>query len=293
MSKPPRRWMELGVRSPSAGEPEALLAEGLLALGGRAVTEEDGGWYVSHFEEPVDPDGFAARVRAWFDAMPALGRVELRTRWIDHEDWAETWKRGLEPRRITERLWVTPSWHSVEPGPGEHVIVVDPGMAFGTAEHGTTRGCLRLLDRVVRAGDRLLDVGAGSGILSIAAATLGAQEVVAIEGDDLAKEALSENVELNGVADRVRPTLRWADPPLLASLEPRDGIVANIETGILGPLLTSFAAVIRPGGWLIVSGIPAEEWSDFSDRVVAAGFSPEDVDADGEWRSGWFVRAPA
>ncbi len=290
MSESPRRWMEFAVRSPSAGEPEALLAEGLVALGGRAVAEEEGGWYVSHFEEPADPDGFVAGARAWFDGFPALGEVELRTRWIDHEDWAETWKRGLEPRRITNRLWVTTSWHPVEPGPGEHVVVVDPGMAFGTAEHGTTRGCLRLLDRTVRPGERVLDVGAGSGILSIAAAALGAAEVLALEGDDLAEEALAENVERNGVADRVRWSTRWADPSLLASLGPRDGVVANIETGVLGPLLEGFAASLRPGGWLILSGIPAEEWDAFAARVTVSGFALEAVDEDGDWRSGWFVR---
>jgi ribosomal protein L11 methyltransferase len=282
--------MELGVRSPSAGEPEALLAEGLVALGGRAVVEEDGGWYVSHFEEPADADGFVARARAWFHGIPALGEVELRTRWIDHEDWAETWKRGLGRRRITDRLWVTTSWHPVEPGPDEHVVVVDPGMAFGTAEHGTTRGCLRLLDRAVRPGERVLDVGAGSGILSIAAAALGAAEVVAIEGDELAEEALAENVARNGVADRVQWSTRWADPSLLAALGPRDGIVVNIETGILGPLLEGFAAALRPGGWLILSGIPAGEWDAFAASVAAVGFELEALDADGDWRSGWFVR---
>lgn len=285
-----RRWMELGVRSPSAGEHEALLAEGLVALGGRAVSEEEGGWYVSHFEEPADPEAFVARARAWFGALPALGEVEVRTRWIAHEDWAETWKRGLEPRRLTDRLWVTTSWRPVEPGPGEHVIVVDPGMAFGTAEHGTTRGCLRLLDRVVRPGERILDVGAGSGILSIAAAALGAAEVVALEGDPLAEEALAENVTRNGASGRVRWHTRWADAALLAQLGPRDGVVANIETGVLGPLVPGFAAALRPGGWLVVSGILAAEWSAFSAAVEEAGFVLQAVDADGEWRSAWFER---
>jgi ribosomal protein L11 methyltransferase len=291
MSGPPRRWLELGVRSPSAGEREALLAEGLVALGGRAVSEEGDGWFVSHFEDPEDPEDFLARARAAFAAGPALGVVELRTRWIDHEDWAETWKRGLGPRRVTDRLWVTTSWHPVEPGPGERVIVVDPGMAFGTAEHGTTRGCLRLLDRALREGDRVLDVGAGSGILAIAAAALGAAEVLALEGDELAEGALEENVERNGVADRVRWATRWADARLLTSLGPREGIVANIDTGALAPLLEGFAAALRPGGWLILSGVPADAWDGFATNVASAGFALEALDADGDWRAGWFVRA--
>jgi ribosomal protein L11 methyltransferase len=291
MSPASRRWLELAVRSPSAGDHEGLLAEGLVALGGRAVAEEDGGWFVSHFEEPADPEAFMAEVRGWFDVtLPGLTDVELRMRWIAHEDWAETWKRGLEPRRITDRLWVTTSWQPVEAGAGEHVIIVDPGMAFGTAEHGTTRGCLRLLDRAVRPGERILDVGAGSGILSIAAAALGASEVEALEADPLAAEALAENVERNGALGSVRWATRWADAPLLATMASCDGVVANIETGVLGPLLPGFADVLRPGGWLIVSGILAEEWQAFSSAVVASGFQLRAVDEDGAWRSAWFVR---
>ncbi len=139
----------------------------------------------------------------------------------------------------------------------------------------------------------MLDVGAGTGILSIAAAALGASEVLALEGDELAVEALAENVQRNGVADRVSWRSRWADAPLLASLGPRDGIVANIETGVLGPLLHGFAYALPQGGWLVLSGIPADEWGPFSASVTAAGFALQALDADGDWRSGWFVRVDA
>lgn len=290
MSASPRRWLEVAARSPAAAEAEPLLAEGLVALGGRAVQEEDG-WYLTHLEEPTDPEAFLAGARAALAGLVAPAEVELRTRWIDHEDWAESWKRGLGPRRLTDRLWVTPSWEPVEPGPGEIVLVIDPGMAFGTAEHGTTRGCLRLLDGTVTEGERLLDVGAGSGILGIAAARMGAAEVLAFEGDPLATPALEENVALNGVTGRVRWETRWADPGLLASLHPRDGIVANIESGVLRPLLGGFAAALRTDGWLILSGILDHEWPGLRADAEAAGFRFRAVDEDGEWRSGLFVRA--
>lgn len=282
--RPPRRWLEIGVRSSAAGDLEPLLAEGLLALGGRAVQEADG-WYLSHVEEPPAPDAFLERARSVFADLVGAAPVEVRTRWVDHQDWAESWKRGLAPRRLTERVVVTTTWHPLDRCPGDIVLVIDPGMAFGTAEHGTTRGCLRLLDRTVGAGERVLDVGTGSGILAIAAALLGAEEVLALEGDPLALEALAENVALNGVAERVRWEARWADREILIGLGPRDGIVANLESGVLRPLLPGFAAALRPGGWLILSGILAEEWPRLRADAEAAGFLFRELDEDGEWRS--------
>ena len=282
------RWLEVAVRSPDAGALEALLPEGLVALGGRAVQERDG-WYLTHVPEPEDPEGFLARVRTSCAELVGAG-VELESRWCAHENWAETWKRGLEPRYLTERLVVTTTWQPVEDRPGRIVLVIDPGMAFGTAEHGTTRGCLRLLDGTVADGERILDVGAGSGILGIAAARLGAAEVLALEGDPLAVEALAENVAFNHAADRVTWRTEWADVDLLTELGPRDGVVANIESGILRPLLTGFAAAVKPGGWLILSGILAEELEGMQRDAESAGFRPVAVDEDGEWRSGLFER---
>ena len=282
--RPPRRWLEISVRSSAAGELEPLLAEGLLALGGRAVQEADG-WYLTHVEEPDAPDAFLERARSDFAELMAAAPGEGRSRWVDHQDWAESWKRGLAPRRLTERVVVTTTWHALDRRPGDVVLVIDPGMAFGTAEHGTTRGCLRLLDRTVATGERVLDVGAGSGILAIAAALLGAAEVLALEGDPLAVEALAENVALNDVAERVRWEARWADREVLTGLGPRDGIVTNIESGVLRPLLPGFAAALRPGGWLILSGILAEEWPRLREDAEATGFLFRELDEDGEWRS--------
>lgn len=292
MSTSPRRWLELGVRRGGAPDLDPLLVEGLVALGGRAVLEVDD-LFVTHVAEPEDLEAFLDQARATFAELLGPEPVDITTNWVDHEDWAETWKRGLAPRRIGGCLVVTTTWHPVDPGPGDIILVIDPGMAFGTAEHGTTRGCLRLLERAVGTGHRVLDVGAGSGILGIAAARLGAAEVLALEGDPLATEALAENVALNGVADRVRWEERWADKAFLAALAPCDGVVANIESGILRPLMGGFAAALRPGGWLILSGILEHEWPGIRDAAEGAGFEFVDLDADGEWRSGLFTRSGA
>ena len=141
----------------------------------------------------------------------------------------------------TDRIVVHPSWIEPTDLRGEDIVIMlDPGMAFGTAEHGTTRGCLRLLDGAVRDGDRVLDVGAGSGILSIAAAHLAAASVVAIEGDSLACEALAENLDRNGVSERVEVVEAWATHASLVARRPVSGIIANIEAGLLKPLFDSF-----------------------------------------------------
>jgi ribosomal protein L11 methyltransferase len=290
MSVGERRWLELGVRSPGDAEIASLLAEGLMALGGRAV-EERSGWLVTDVLMPDAPDSWLEGARRLLTNASGLDSLELATREVPEEDWAEAWKRGLAPRRITPRLIVTPSWYHVDAGPQELVITVDPGMAFGTAEHGTTRGCLRLLDRVVTRGARILDVGSGSGILSIAAARMGAAEVVAVEGDELAVEVIRENTCLNGVDDVVTCVPSWADVALLATLGPVDGVVANIESLTLVRLLPGFYAAVAPQGWLILSGILDVEWPKVRDAAEGEGFRLDALDEDGEWRSARFARS--
>jgi ribosomal protein L11 methyltransferase len=295
----PGRWLELrakldGAQRAAGREPEeGELADALVALGGRAV-EERAGWLVTHFPEPGDPEEFLAAAAARLERMVGA-RIAIAHAWREPEDWAEAWKRGLAPRRITPRLWVTPSWEEAElrarVEPGARVVVVDPGMAFGTAEHGTTRGALRLLDRALAPGARVLDVGAGSAILAVAAALLGAGRVTAIEGDPVAGEYARANIARNGVAERVDWIEAWADADLLGSLGPADGILANIESGVLRRLLPGFRAALRPGGWLILSGVLGEEWEAFADDVRHSGFAPVAGDADGDWRSGWFTRS--
>lgn len=286
----PRTWLVVEVRLPAAEPDDGRLAEALLALGGRAVQEEEGGWLVTHLEAPDDGTPDAPALVRELERSSGLTGLQVRLRRQPHEDWSELWKRGLEPRRVGRRFVVTPSWCQPEAGPDDQVLVLDPGMAFGNAEHGTTRGCLRLLEKTVRPGQRLLDVGAGSGILAIAAARLGATEVVALESDAWALEPARENVERNGVAHRVQIRQAVADVPALLALGPRDGIVANIEAGILTPLLPGFAGALAPGGWLILSGVLAHQLEDLTARARTVGLEPDEVDADGEWRSALFHR---
>jgi ribosomal protein L11 methyltransferase len=281
----PRNWLVLGVRSPSDGEDAAaLLTEGLLALGAKAVWEENGR-LITHLPEPADPDAFIRDAEASLRCLTGDPALAVEVSWQPHEEWAETWKRGLAPRRVTDRLVVTPSWEIPAALPGDVVVTLDPGMAFGNAEHGTTRGCMRLLDRVLTRGERVLDVGAGSGVLAIVAARLGAREVVALEADPVACETARENIERNGAAAQVRVVEAWADAVSLAKLGHFDGVLANIESATLHRLLPGLAACVRPRGWMILSGVLEPELDPLIRAATGQGLTREDLDADGEWRS--------
>jgi ribosomal protein L11 methyltransferase len=284
----PDRWFVLSVRTPSPDHQE-LVAQGLFALGAEGILEE-GDVRVAYLIPPDDPERFTVGTREELSAMlPAGAPMELSWRWQLNEDWAAEWKRGLGPRRVTARIVVKPTWTDWAAQPGEVVIDLDPQMAFGTGEHATTRGCLRLLDGAIREGDRVLDVGSGSAILSIAAARLGARQVTALEYDADANLNARDNLELNGVGDRVRILEAMADPLLLAELGSFDLVLANLLSGIIRPLLPAFRETITPEGRLIVSGILRAE----HERVVAdarsAGFQVAWVDQEEEWWSALLI----
>lgn len=288
---PTRRWLEVRVRAAVVGELRGLVADTMVETGARGVEERDGA-FIAWFEEPDEPSAFVTDLTERLAGAVGGRGLRIEHGWQDHEEWAETWKRGLTARRITDRIVVHPSWIAPDDvREGDLVIQVDPGMAFGTAEHGTTRGCLRLLDGLVRQGDRLLDVGAGSGILAIAAARLGARSVVAIEADALACEAMRENVQGNRTESIVEVVEAYATAADLGSRGPVDGIVANIEAGLLEPLFEGCVQALAGEGWLIVSGILEHEWRAIADRLRGLGFEERKVDADGDWRSGLFVLA--
>ena len=277
----PDRWLVLSVRTPSS-DLLPLVAEGLLALGGTSVLEE--GDVVSTFlPPPADADVFLAEARSQLRAsLPNDVQVELEWRWHQNEDWALRWKQGLAPRRITDRLVVKPTWSEWQENPGEIVIDIDPQMAFGTGEHATTRGCLRLLDTAVEAGDRVLDVGSGSSILAIAAARLGAAEVIAVEYDPDANINACENLQRSGVQERIHLIEAIADPEMLAELGHFDLILANILSSVIRPLLPSFRAALSGSadGRLIVSGILLSEHDAVVRDAEAAGFRVARVDQE-------------
>jgi len=290
---PPDRWLELTVRLPEP--PPVLLAELLsdllMDVGGRAVAVVEGAM-VTYVPPPSDLEGFVEAVRTRIRERAGPHAPELHWRWQRQEDWEVYWRWGLGPRRVTPRVVVVPTWETVEAEPGDIVVTLDPGMAFGTAEHPTTRGCLRLMDSRIVPGSRVADLGSGSGILSIVAARLGAGEVIALEMDDLACEVARENVAANGVEDLVRVVHAeiLADAPLPGG--PFDGVMANLQSQLHLTLLASYRRGTALDGWLVLGGILAEERGEVLSAASGAGFVLQDEDEEGDWWSGAFRLAP-
>lgn len=286
MSAQPERWLVLSVRM---SDPELLplAAEVLVARGSWAVQESHGA-IETYVPEPPDPEAYVDEVRAALvDELPETARPEVEWRWQANEDWAAKWREGLGPREVTPRIVVKPTWTEWDARPGQVVVDIDPQMAFGTGEHATTRGCLRLLDDALRPGDRVLDVGSGSAILAITAALLGAGECIAVEYDPDANLNARENLEQNGVEARVRIVEAMADGELLDELGPFDVLLANILSGVIRPLLPAFRRALgdSPEGRLIVSGILRTEAATVVHDAEAAGFRVVEVDEEEEWWS--------
>jgi ribosomal protein L11 methyltransferase len=201
-------------------------------------------------------------------------------------DWSTAWRSGLGPRRIGPVV-IVPTWLDNIPEPGDIVVRLDPEMAFGSGEHGSTRAALALLVRHLRAGDRVLDFGSGSGILAIAAAKLGGSRATGIEVDEEALPVAAANAERNGVADRVE-FFHGDAADLGPLLGPADLVLSNILRLVNVALLPEIRASLAPGGIAIFSGMEEREAADFLPALEAAGFAPRSETNETGW---WAVAA--
>jgi ribosomal protein L11 methyltransferase len=288
----PDRWLVLSVRVPSDGLTEEL-AEGLVALGGSAV-QQDGPWLTTYLEPPGRPETLVAEARSRL-ALLAGAEPDVRWRWQPDEDWSRRWREGLAPRRVGRRVVVAQPWTEPEAlemaslaGPATVVLVIDPAMAFGTGEHATTRGALRLMEAVVMGGERVLDVGTGSGILALAAAAFGAREVLAVDSDPEAMDNARENLDRSPWGHRVRLVNAVVDREYLAAHRAGgfDLIVGNVLSGVLIPLLPSFAAALTPAGRVVLGGILESEADPVLAAAASAGLVAEVEDREAGWWTG-------
>jgi ribosomal protein L11 methyltransferase len=207
---------------------------------------------------------------------------ELRVRSVDDADWTDAWKAGYVPQRIG-RVVIVPSWLEEPIEPDEVVLRLDPGMAFGTGLHPTTRGCLRLLQEISPMPPVVLDVGCGSGILALAALRLGAERAVCYDTDPLAVEATLANAEANGLADRI--TAQVGSLPPIPTAEPFPLVLANLVATVLIALAQPLAAHTAAGGALLASGIIERRADEVHAALTAAGFALDQRLDDGEWVS--------
>lgn len=186
------------------------------------------------------------------------------------EDWATAWKQYYHPTKVGKRLVVCPTWEDYTPGPDEVVLQLDPGMAFGTGTHDTTRLCMQLLEEVVEDTTELLDVGTGSGILSIAAALLGARSCLGCDIDEVAVRTAKENAQVNGVQDRAK----FFCGDLAQQVQGKfDVICANIVADVILRLLPCVPALLREKGVFLASGIIEERAPEVIEALQEQGFS--------------------
>ena len=211
-----------------------------------------------------------------------IGKTQLTTQQLAEEDWADNWKKYFEPARITHDLTIVPSWTGYEATAGEKIIKLDPGMAFGTGTHPTTKMSLFALEQVLWGGEVVLDVGTGSGVLSIASSLLGAKEIFAYDLDDVAVRVAQANIALNAGTENIHV----AAGDLLKGVDiEADVIVANILADILVNLTDDAYRLLKDEGYLIMSGIISEKWDLVRESAEAAGFFLETHMIQGEWNA--------
>jgi ribosomal protein L11 methyltransferase len=312
------KWLELSVHVDneaveSVTEVFSRFVKGGVAIEEAIITFSDREGYIVNADRPVAIRGYlpvddtcGCSVTQIKDALDHLSMIrpvgELGMRQVAEDDWANAWKEHFQVHHVGRRTVIVPTWRQYEPLPGDVVITLDPGMAFGTGLHPTTRLCIVALEERVRPGQSILDLGTGSGILAIAAARLGAGSVVALDTDAVAVQAARANMVANGVQETVRvdqgtlgtggrparldrrsPERRPA--PVLPTSRPAtfDLLVANIIAQVLVDLAPALAAALAPGATLIVSGIINEREADVAAALVTQGLTLEERKAEGDW----------
>jgi len=271
-----------------ASESVDALSSFLVDLGSRGVEVEDGeagrATVVAYFEDEGRGDRRLYVLHRYLEELDALGaggrpRVCGMTR-LDGREWRTAWRRYFPALQITDRITVCPPWLAVDPSSGRIVLTITPGMAFGTGLHETTRLCLALVEELVRPGDSVLDVGAGTAILSLAAAGLGAGRVVAVEIDEAAVKNARENIEQNGMEERIGLICGTVgDVPTDAF----DLILGNIRCDVLLAMVSELRARLAPEGRVVFSGVLKTEGEAFRVGLAREGLCVLDVRGQGQW----------
>ncbi|MER0122994.1 50S ribosomal protein L11 methyltransferase [Streptococcus sp. ZJ93] len=298
-------WQELRVELEREGE--EIVSNLLIELGAQGVAIEDTADYLDKedlFGEivPEQEQSDWITISAYYPENIAISEIKalllerlsevsdfvdptsvrFEDQELEEEDWADNWKKYYEPARITHGLTIVPSWTEYEATAGEKVIRLDPGMAFGTGTHPTTKMSLFALEQVLRGGERVLDVGTGSGVLSIASSLLGASEIHAYDLDKVAVRVAQENIALNANTENI--TVQTGDLLRGVDLE-ADVIVANILADILVHVTDDAYRLLKDEGYLIMSGIIADKLDMVLEAAYRAGFFLETQMIQGEWNA--------
>lgn len=278
-------WHAVEIEIARVGESAATAQLWTFGTTGLEVSEDGSDFVTLRAYFDLAPD--IARMRQEIIAslrqlnLPDSGLRRVDSLTIADQDWLAEWKKGYEPVEIGNRMIVSPSWKRDQVAGTDRIIIqIDPGMAFGTGTHETTRGCLEMLEKHWRGGS-LLDVGTGTGILAIAAIKLHPGSIVT--GFDVDPEAITvaeENAAINCVGDEIELEVNR-----LSSYAGRqfDVVLANLTADVIIPLAGEFPEVIKPGGMLIVSGILTEQGDEVLEALRSEGFEMIEAKPDGEW----------
>ncbi len=291
------KWLELSIKAP----PEFVepLSQIFYRYGyGGVAIEEGGGFNPDEGESPPTPalvtlktylllDDSTEERRSGIDmGIRLVAHVApvspLEERVLDEEEWQSAWKEHFHVLHIGRRIVIAPTWREYHPQDSEVVIRLDPGMAFGTGHHPTTRMCLELLEGLVHPEMAVLDVGCGSGVLSLAAARLGARSVFGLEIDGVAARVAVENVRLNGLAHVVRVAQGTLPHPDVRSAS-FDRAAVNISARVVSELAQEVARAMKPGSAIVASGILATREADVTQRLAEAGARVQRTLTDGDW----------
>lgn len=281
------RWVLLSVEAPPPSE-AIQLAEALRRLGARALDRRQGR-VLAWIPDPPSPEELLRQAELAVRTHTSLTGARMRLRWCSPADMEREWRAGSGLIRTGARTRIALSEEEVEVSEDWVLVRLRPGPAFGDGSHPTTRSSVAMLERLVGPGDRVADVGSGSGVLAIAAVLLGADRVLAFESDEVAARVAEENIRLNRVQDRVQLHHLEVGPQDLAAMGSFQGIVANLEPGILLPLAEGFgSALADDDGWLVVSGVPRGERAAVLHGLEGHGLALDVENLSQGWWTGVF-----
>lgn len=242
--------------------------------------DADGRELLSHIR------GTVAELKS-IDGEGRFGRLEIELKGVDEEDWANNWKKYYKPFYLGENLLIKPEWEEIDNAEGKVVLSMNPGHLFGTGTHHSTQLCMVELEKYIKAGDRVLDLGCGSGILSILSLLLGAESAVAVDIDPAAPVTAMENLAMNGISpDRYSVLVGNVidDEALKAKIGgDYDVVVANIVADVIIAMSETAYAQTRKGGWFITSGIIGPRGDEVKAAITAAGFEIVYVHDQSDW----------
>ena len=291
------KWIELTVDvPPEYAEPMSEIFH-RYGHGGVAI-EQEAGYNPDEGESPPVPDFVTIKTYLPVDNTMERRRNQidigvrlvahlatispLKEKYVEEEDWQNAWKEHFHPLRIGRHLVICPTWRTVETSESDILIHLDPGMAFGTGHHPTTRTCMEILERDTKPGYRILDVGCGSGILSVVAVKVGATSALGLEIDPVAARAGEENVRINGIEDKVQ-IVQGTLPSPLAEARSFDIVAANISAKVVTDLAQHLIDSVAIGGKLIAGGIIEPHVEDVTKALNAVGASIDETFIDGDW----------